>query len=81
MLPPEPAQGAGAPRVTAPGGDCAVTRLPGQRAGAQRSRAASNERVPYGSSEPFGETRLLLSSVPLSAAPPQNALVFSGLLT
>lgn len=41
-----------------------------------KEEAASNERLPPRSSEPFGETRLLLSSVPLSVAPPQNGLVF-----
>lgn len=41
-----------------------------------RKEAASKERVSSRSSEPFGETRLLLSSVPLFAAPPQNGLFF-----
>lgn len=63
------------PRVTSPGGDCAITRLPGQRAGAQGGGSLIE---PYCSSEPFGET---LSSLPLPAAPPQNGLFFSGLLT
>lgn len=46
-----------------------------------KEEAVSNERVPSRSSEPFGEAGLLQSSVPLCAAPPQNGLVFSGLLT
>lgn len=46
-----------------------------------KEEAVSNEEMPSRSNEPFGEPGLLQSSVPLSAAPPQNGLVFTGLLT
>lgn len=46
-----------------------------------RRRQSPTRRCLLAQVNPFGEAGLLQSSVPLCAAPPQNGLVFSGLLT